>query len=116
VYPDDGLDANSLLRQADLAMYQAKQRRSGFEYLAMNEYVRQQLNLEPACARRSERTNWCWCTNPRSISHAVWTGALSAADPFRQHHRPEKFIPCEETGLISPWRWWCGRHRVDRLA
>ena len=48
VYPDDGLDANTLLRQADLAMYQAKQRRSGFEYFSddLNTIAQQQLTLE----------------------------------------------------------------------
>jgi diguanylate cyclase (GGDEF)-like protein len=57
VYPDDGEDANTLLRQADLAMYQAKQRRTGFEYFndGMNAAAQQQLTLETGLRQALDR-------------------------------------------------------------
>src|SRR5690625_6871294 len=49
VYPQAGRDADVLLKNADMAMYQAKQRaESGFRFFteAMNQQVHRQLRME----------------------------------------------------------------------
>lgn len=109
VYPNDAVDANALLRQADLAMYQAKSKRSGFEYFSeeMNVYAHEQLLLENGLRQALEKGELLLMYQPKvdlSTNKVVglealvrWltnTGVLT---------NPDKFIPiAEETGLIVP--------------
>src|SRR5690625_851092 len=74
VYPQAGRDADVLLKNADMAMYQAKQRaESGFRFFteAMNQQVHRQLRMKRICARRSNTINSPWPTNRASTFTAV---------------------------------------------
>ena len=57
VYPNDASDTNTLLRKADLAMYQAKSKQSGFEYFSeeMNVLAHEQLQMENGLKQALER-------------------------------------------------------------
>ncbi len=121
VYPDDGLDANTLLRQADLAMYQAKQRRSGFEYFSdeLNTVAQQQLNLETGLRHALERNELALAYQPKvdlASGRVVGQEAL-----MRWLTRsggiiwPDQFIPvAEETGLIMPLGRWVVRAACEQ--
>ena len=54
MYPDDSEDLGSLLKQADMAMYRAKENSSAYEFYQtfMDEHVSQRLDLE-------KRFTWC---------------------------------------------------------
>jgi len=93
VYPDDGHDANTLLRQADLAMYQAKQRRSGFEYFSdeLNTVAQQQLSLESGLRQALERNELALVYQPKvdlASGQVVGLEALVRWLPRRGHCRP----------------------------
>lgn len=128
VYPDDGLDANTLLRQADLAMYQAKQRRTGVEYFSdeLNTVAQQQLSLETGLRHALERDELVLVYQPKVD---LTTGQIVGLEALvRWLPRaggiiwPDQFIPiAEETGLILPvGRWviraaceqWVGWHKA----
>ncbi|HUF80989.1 MAG TPA: diguanylate cyclase, partial [Burkholderiales bacterium] len=58
LYPDDGKDAQTLLKNADMAMYLVKQQgRNGFRFYApqMNVHMMERLSLESALRRAMER-------------------------------------------------------------
>ncbi|MBI3431994.1 MAG: EAL domain-containing protein [Hydrogenophilales bacterium] len=116
VYPDDGLDANTLLRQADLAMYQAKQRRSGFEYFSdeLNTVAQQQLNLETGLRQALERNELALAYQPKVDLASGQVVGLEALARWLTRSGgivwPDQFIPvAEETGLIMPLGRWVVR-------
>jgi predicted signal transduction protein with EAL and GGDEF domain len=116
VYPDDGLDANSLLRQADLAMYQAKQRRSGFEYFSdeMNTVAQQQLTLETGLRQALRKNELVLVYQPKVDLASGRVIGLEALIRWLTRSgniiSPEQFIPvAEETGLIKPLGRWVVR-------
>ncbi len=121
VYPDDASDANSLLRQADLAMYQAKQRRSGFEYYSdeLNTIAQQQLALESGLRQAIERGELALVYQPkvdlasgRIVGLEALVRWLSRAGGIVG---PEQFIPvAEETGLIVPIGRWVARTACEQ--
>lgn len=114
VYPSDGDDAQTLLKHADLAMYQAKDMdRNNFQYFSndLNIKVMERVMLESSLRRSLERDELQLLYQPQvdtTISKVIGFEAL-----LRWHHpvlgviAPDKFIPlAEETGLIHQIGEW----------
>lgn len=109
VYPNDATDANALLRQADLAMYQAKSKRSGFEYFSedMNVLAHEQLQIENGLRQALEKGELLLMYQPKVDLRTNQVVGLEALVRWLTNTGvltgPDKFIPiAEETGLIVP--------------
>jgi diguanylate cyclase (GGDEF)-like protein len=115
LYPQDGTDVDTLLRNADAAMYRAKDHgRNNFQFYTseMNERISERVVLETALRRALERNefqlHFQQKTALRAGEKGGAAGGLAGAEALvRWNHpewgllRPERFIPlAEETGLI----------------
>jgi diguanylate cyclase (GGDEF)-like protein/PAS domain S-box-containing protein len=114
VYPDDGLDAESLIKNADTAMYQAKEwGRQGYQFFkpAMNVRAVERQSIEESLRRAVERGEFALHYQPKIN---VATGAITGAEalirwthPTRGLVSPAQFIPiAEDCGLILPIGNW----------
>lgn len=107
VYPDDAEDAIALLRQADLAMYQAKSKQSGYEYFSeeMNALAHEQLQIENGLRQAIEAEELLLMYQPKIDLRTNTVVGLEAlvrwVNKKGEMISPDKFIPlAEETGLI----------------
>jgi diguanylate cyclase (GGDEF)-like protein/PAS domain S-box-containing protein len=114
VYPDDGLNAETLIKNADTAMYQAKGNgRQSYQFFtpAMNVRAVERQSIEGSLRRALERQEFALHYQPKiNLTTGEITGAealIRWTHPTRGPVPPAQFIPIlEECGLIRPIGRW----------
>jgi diguanylate cyclase (GGDEF)-like protein/PAS domain S-box-containing protein len=114
VYPDDGLDAETLIRNADTAMYQAKENgRQSYQFFksGMNVRAVERQSIEESLRRALEREEFMLHYQPKiNLRTGDITGAealIRWTHPVRGLVPPSQFIPvAEDCGMILPIGIW----------
>ena len=114
LYPQDGDDVDTLLKNADAAMYRAKDHgRNNFQFYTseMNERINERVALENALRRALVRSEFLVHYQQKvDLSNGRIAGAEALvrwSHPEWGLLRPERFIPlAEETGLIVKIGEW----------
>ncbi|MFQ5512862.1 MAG: putative bifunctional diguanylate cyclase/phosphodiesterase [Myxococcota bacterium] len=123
VYPSDGESAETLLKNADTAMYHAKKRGRGsyqFFSASMNQLGTRRLSLESGLHRAMEVQGFALCYQPlRDTMNGRLTGAealLRWEDASLGVVEATEFISvAEECGLIVPIGAWVLRTACQQL-
>ena len=114
VYPDDGTDAITLLKHADIAMYHAKEDGRGrhqFFQPAMNVRVVERQSIEHGLRRALVQQEFVLHYQPRID---LQTGEMMGVEALVRWKHPERgllpptqFVPiAEDCGLIVPMGQW----------
>ncbi|HJP61410.1 MAG TPA: bifunctional diguanylate cyclase/phosphodiesterase, partial [Gemmatimonadaceae bacterium] len=124
MYPEDGDQAETLVKNADTAMYRAKSQGNDLLQLytpEMNAHASEQLALEAALRRAVEHKEFELHYQP--IVETTTSRIVSLEAMLRWRHpvlglvRPEQFIRlAESTGLIVPIGEWTLRTALGQLA
>ncbi len=123
IYPEDGLDAETLIKNADTAMYRAKENgRRCYQFFtpAMNTRAVERRCMEESLRGAVERQEFTLLYQPKIN---LETGAISGAEalirwnhPTRGLVLPAQFIPIAEScGLILPIGTWVLREACAQV-
>ena len=114
IYPDDGQDAETLVRSADTAMYHAKENgRNNYQFFTQDMNIRavERQSLEGGLRRALGRQEFVLHYQPKVN---LETGAITGAEALIRWHHPDRglvppaqFVPiAEDCGLILPIGRW----------
>ena len=114
VYPEDGADAETLIKNADAAMYHAKERgRNNFQFfkVEMNLKAAKRQSFEGGLRRAVEREEFVLRYQPKvNLESGEVTGVEALIrwyQPDRRLVPPSQFVPiAEECGLIRQIGRW----------
>ncbi|MFM9103514.1 MAG: putative bifunctional diguanylate cyclase/phosphodiesterase, partial [Cyanobium sp.] len=124
LFPNDGDSFTTLMRQADLAMYEVKNRgRNGWLFFteSMNQAIQQRLSLEVDLRQSLDQEHFRLHYQPQwdiaGQRLVGWEALLRWRHPGRGVVSPSIFIPvAEDTGLISPLGEWVLRQACREAA
>lgn len=114
VFPDDGEDVETLLMNADAAMYRAKEKGPGHHHFysaQMNVQSQERLALESCLPRALERNELFLVYQPKMDLRSGRVTGVEALMRWRHPSlgmiSPAQFIPvAEDTGLIASFGHW----------
>jgi diguanylate cyclase (GGDEF)-like protein len=123
-FPDDGSDAQTLLSNADIAMYRAKEQgrnRHCFYAAELNKLSQERLALEAALKHALQRDEIEIHYQPKIEFGGGRVTGVEALIRWRHPHLglllPDRFVPlAEETGLIVPIGYWTLRRVCERVC
>jgi diguanylate cyclase (GGDEF)-like protein/PAS domain S-box-containing protein len=123
VFPDDASSVDELIRNADLAMYQAKEEgRARYSYFTetLNERVRRQREMERQMRSAIAQNEFLLYYQPKVDARGSIVGAealIRWQSPVMGFVSPGDFIPlAEETGLIVGIGEWVLREAARQIA
>jgi diguanylate cyclase (GGDEF)-like protein len=113
-YPEDGTDVDSLVKNADIAMYRAKhQGKNTYQHYteSMHQHMLDRLNLERALRKAVERNEFELHYQPQVD---IRNGKVLGVEALLRWRQPDKglLVPhafiglAEQTGLIEPIGEW----------